>query len=467
VKSRQQKKYFFIVLLFSLLGLYNQCVPQATNKSKVKTNIEEPLNTNTTGSTGDNGGNGGNGNIDVKALSVQAFSTTTHNITKLRCATCHGSFQQPLHAVPDATQAHDAIVDQNKVDFNNIAQSRMVQKVRNDNHNCWSNCQADSIVIEDSIQDWKAERDRLIAEAGGTVTGDDGGNGGNPSYPNQTSESQVLGVEIANNNSDDGNIVMKAETAMLGTPMVSGNESGINFFWTPDQNGSLYQNNDSAAGTAYLNFAVSQSNQYKVYAKVNAPNGSDNSFHVRVTQNNFPVTNFFEWHIDVTNGFEWRELTHTSNTAEVAFFLAGNNTYTLEVKTREDGTKMSDIVMTGDPNFDPSTYSTAVKTTLTYDISQIVGVQGIKFKIDFEEYDMYSYKFSNPRIETTTVNVYVKNIKLIMNGNYNPQNATYTLVDTVATPLNGVLSSSALIALKDQGLDYDKVSFSFEILQVQ
>lgn len=471
MKARQQRKYFFVVMLFSLLGVYNQCVPQKTNKSKVKSNIEEPLNTTgtNTGTSGDNGSNSGNGgNVDVQALSVQAFSQTTHNLTKQRCVTCHGSFQQPLHAVSDATQAHDTLINQNKVDFNNIAQSRMVQKLRAGNHNCWSDCQANSVEMEDSIQDWKDERDRLIAAAGGSTTGDDGGNGGNePAYPNLTSESQVLAQELSNNMSDDGNVVMKAESAMLGAPMISGAENGVNYFWTPDNNNTLFQNNDNAAGSAFMNFAVSQSNQYKMYARVDAPSTSDNSFHVRVVQNNFPVTNFFEWHIDQTSGYEWRELSHTSNQADVAFFLAGNNTYTLEVKTREDGTKMSDVVLSGDPNFDPNTYSTAVKTTLTYDLSGILNVQGVTFKVDFEEYDMYSYKFSNPRIETSTVNVYVKNIKLIINGSYNPQHATYTLVDGVATPLNGVLSSSALVALKDQGLDYDKVSFSFEILQVQ
>ena len=232
-------------------------------------------------------------------------------------------------------------------------------------------------------------------------------------------------------------------------------------------NNTLFQNNSAGAGNAYVNFNVSMSNQYKLYARVNAPNTSDNSFHVRVMQNTFPVTNFFEWHIDVTNGYEWRELSHTSSQANVNFFLAGNNTYTLEVKTREDGTKMSDIVLSGDPNFDPNNYSTSVKTTIEYDISSLVGVAGVKFKIDFEDFDMYSYKFSNPRIETSIVNIYVKDIKLLINGNYNPQHATYTLVDRVATPFDGDLSSSALIALKDQGLEYDTVSFSFEILQAQ
>lgn len=465
MKTRKQKKYFIVVMLFSLLGVYNQCVPQKTNKSKVKSNIEAPLNT-TGNNTGTSGGNGGN--VDVHALSVQAFSTTTHNLTQMRCATCHGSFQQPLHSVSDATQAHDALVNSNKVDFNNIAQSRMVQKLRVDNHNCWSDCQADSVTMEDSIQDWKDERDRLIAAAGGSTTGDDGGNGGNePAYPNMTSESQVLSAELSSNTADDGNVVMKAETAMLGAPMVSGDDSGVKYFWTPNMNNTLFQNNTNGSGNAYVNFNVSMSNQYKLYAKVNAPSTSDNSFHVRVMQNTFPVTNFFEWHIDVTSGFEWRELTHTSSQADVAFFLAGNNTYTLEVKTREDGTKMSDIVLSGDPNFDPNNYSTSVNATLEYDISAIVGVQGVKFKIDFEDFDLYSYKFSNPRIETSTTNIYVKDIKLLINGNYNPQHATFTLVDGVATPLNGVLSNSALIALKDQGLEYDKVSFSFEILQAQ
>ncbi|MCO4754210.1 MAG: hypothetical protein KC478_06995, partial [Bacteriovoracaceae bacterium] len=268
MKGQQHKKYFVVVLLFSLLGVYNQCIPQKSNKSKVNSDIQESTSPNTTDTNGTNGSN-----IDTRALSIQAFSTTTHNLTKMRCANCHGSFQQPLHAVTDATQAHDAIVNNNKVDFNNVSASRMVQKLRVSNHNCWSDCQANSVTIEDSINDWKDEKERLFIAAGGGTTGDDGGSGNNePTFPNQTDESQPLAVELdPSNAADDGNIALRAETAMLGAPMVSGDDGGIKYFWTPDQGSQLYQNNDNNAGNAFMNFTVKSSNQYRIFAKVDAP----------------------------------------------------------------------------------------------------------------------------------------------------------------------------------------------------
>lgn len=440
------------------MGVYTQCVPEKTNKSKVKSDLKESNspNVNNTG-----------GNTDTRVFSIQAFSSTTHQLTKMRCAQCHGSFQQPLHSVSDPTSAHNAIVDNNKVDFNNISNSRMAQKLRDSNHNCWSDCQANAASMEDSIQDWKDERDRLIAAAGiGSTAGGSGNN--EPTFPNQTEESRELAIELdPNNAADDGNISLGAGSAILGNPMVTAIDGGVQYFWTPDQGGILYQNNDGNAGTGYLNFPVKSSNQYRMFAKVDAPSGSDNSFHVRVTQNNFPVTNFFEWHIDQTSSFEWRQLSHTSNMSNVAFFLAGNNTYTLEVKTREDGTKISDVVLTSDPDFDPESFSTSVKATLSYNLAGLLNVENVIFKIDVEEYDMYSYKFSNPRIETSTANVRVKNLKLIINDSFNPQHATYTLIDKMVTPVNGQLSTAAMVALKDQGPEFDRISFSFEVLQIE
>jgi hypothetical protein len=66
------------------------------------------------------------------------------------------------------------LIDTNKINFNDIPNSRIVQKLRVNMHQCWSNCEADANQMEQSIQNWKTIRDQLIA---GATTGSNGSNG--------------------------------------------------------------------------------------------------------------------------------------------------------------------------------------------------------------------------------------------------------------------------------------------------
>src|SRR5690606_22304716 len=95
------------------------------------------------------GGSGGGGGL----TSVQAFSQTTHSITRARCINCHGGGQQPLHAVANVQQAHDAVVNNAKVNFVSPSQSRMVLKL-SEGHNCWGDCNQNAQEMLDSINDW-------------------------------------------------------------------------------------------------------------------------------------------------------------------------------------------------------------------------------------------------------------------------------------------------------------------------
>ena len=68
------------------------------------------------------------------------------------------------------------------------------------------------------------------------------------------------------------------------------------------------------------------------------------------------------------------------------------------------------------------------------------------------------------RSAKTSAKIKVKNMKLLINGKYLPQHATYTVVNTEATGPEKVLSTSALVALKDKGNADDEFSFEFEVL---
>jgi hypothetical protein len=216
VMTRVHRITVTFMMLLTVLFTYNNCVLEQKTNKKIKRSDDVNLNINstngndgtntstdgtntstdgtngtsgtttatdgtngtngtTTATDGTNGTNGTTGEpVDVKALSVQAFSQTTHLLTKAHCVNCHGNFQQPLHAVADPTQAHDALIDTNKINFNDIPNSRIVQKLRVNMHQCWSNCASNATEMEQSISNWKTIRDQLIA---GATTGSNGGNG--------------------------------------------------------------------------------------------------------------------------------------------------------------------------------------------------------------------------------------------------------------------------------------------------
>lgn len=440
-----------VLFLGTILVSYNHCLgPTQTKKSGLKFE-SDPIESTYTGNNTTTGGNttGGVGNIDN--VSVQAFSTTVHPITKMRCVNCHGSFQTPYHAVDDVQQAHDAVVDAFKVNFDNPSQSRMVLKLRDESHNCWSDCAANANEMENAIMTWKG----AIDDAGGGTTG---GGMDNPTLT--TNESLTLMEEMDPDNAmDNGTIVVESEAASLRAPMVRGDQNGVQYIYVAN-NGALLQSNNNNAGSGYFSFDISMSDNYKIYGYVNAPTGSDNSFHIKVDNGNYQ-----EWHIPETAGFEWREVTNTSNMNPVDFFIPAGNGHMLEAKQREDGTLLSRMVITNDPNVNLEDLNTGVIATITYDISALVGVTAMS-TIDIQDYDMYSYKLSNPTI-TSSVPIRVKNIMPLINGSFNPQHATFTLVDSTTIGGTTVLSDRALIALKDQGIDIDRLSFSFEILQRQ
>lgn len=126
-----------ILMLLTFL-MYNQCGnPYAPKPTELK------FDANETGAS-----------VLSSNDSLEAFQNTVYQVTRSRCIGCHKT-QNPAHAHDDVKTAHDIVVNSAKVNFSNIANSRLVAKVRDDNHNCWSgNCEADGKEIQDAVQAW-------------------------------------------------------------------------------------------------------------------------------------------------------------------------------------------------------------------------------------------------------------------------------------------------------------------------
>ncbi len=444
-------KFGIVILLAGILATYTQCVPQqGKNKSKLKYNDSSASSTgtNNTGSGSGSGNTGGGTSTTPGLTSVQAFAQTTHAITKARCTNCHGSFQQSLHAVANAQQAHDAVVNSSKVNFGNPAQSRMVLKLT-EGHNCWGDCNMNAQEMLDSINDWV-----YLMEDTTTSTGSTDGL--------VTTESNTIAMVLdPNSTANVGDVMLNMEATMLAAPMVKGTEGGVEYIWVPNgTHAAVIANNNNIAGRATIMAQIPTAGRYKMFGLVRGYGNADDSFHIKVGANNYT-----EWHVGGdTNGYRWVEVTSGSGRAAISYQLAAAN-HLVEIREREDGTKLSKLLLTDDLQLQASQLSGGPQATLSFPLNALAAGSNAQFRVDISIYDMYSYRITNPRIVLPSGTMRVKNVKPLVNGNFNPQHSTYTIVDKMVTPNDATLSGSSMIVLKDQGEVVDRLSFSFEMLE--
>lgn len=93
---------------------------------------------------------------DTKAFPTDSgnFSTTVYPLLRDYCAGCHSESaatrQQPYFASTNIDAAYQAA--KSRIRLDNAAQSRLVQRLRADSHNCWSDCAANAADMQNAIQ---------------------------------------------------------------------------------------------------------------------------------------------------------------------------------------------------------------------------------------------------------------------------------------------------------------------------
>jgi hypothetical protein len=439
VKNLAKHKYKIMasLLLMVVLLSFNQCVSPLvstprTNIKLASDNMASPVtNKNITAS---------------RAVLLDGFNKTVYPVVRAHCVACHGSAQTPLFGSSDVNTAFDAVMNSSKVDLNNPGNSRIVLKLLNEKHNCWGVCADNAKEIEDQITQWY----NLLGSNQIAST----------SYGPTTRESLTV-QEALNPTSISSDVVINlmCEAASLKSPMISGNENSVSYVWAPltSTNKDL---TSTDAGTAIISYSVPFSDFYKIFILVNAPSTTQNMVYIKAAGSDYK-----EWTTGVTSGFEWREVTNTPSKLDTEFYMVTGKTYTLEMRQKQVGVKLAKVIITNDLTYDPTmTPKALLKATLSIPIADLTGIADALFEIDIEDFDLYSYKVSNPRIKSSK-NISVKALKVLVNGKFNPQHATYLVVDKTVSPMDTSLSSASMILLKDKGAEYDKLSFAFETIQ--
>lgn len=384
--------------------------------------------------------------------SYNAFEQTIYPLTRANCISCHAE-QEPKHAHDEVAKAHDAVISGFKVNFANIPASRLVVKLRDENHNCWSSCAENAAEMQAAIEEWnQAIKDSGVQDNSPVDTAI------------YTAETDTMEMEFmdSSNPVKSNTIKLNIEAAMLKAPMILSRPAGTEAYLSvPNNNQAALAVADNAAGTASMNFTVPASGQYRVWGLVHGPTTDDNAFFVNIKNGATIVPNGSrQWDIPVGTKFEWRQVTNL-----LPNLVAGTN-YTLELRQREDGARLAGFIVTSDTAFNGTEIGDFFGITLNFDLSQELRTPGVSFQIDVIDFDLYSYKFSKPRIVSSTATTYVKGIKIYVNDIYSPQHSTYTLVDKVATPTDNILSNYSMIVIKDKPMNGDQIKFSFDQLSI-
>lgn len=87
------------------------------------------------------------------------FASTVYPVLQDYCTTCHNSSaatpQQPFFADPDIAIAYDAAKP--KIDLDDPDNSRLVLRLRDEFHNCWSDCAANAAEMQAAIEAFQAQ----------------------------------------------------------------------------------------------------------------------------------------------------------------------------------------------------------------------------------------------------------------------------------------------------------------------
>ncbi len=384
------------------------------------------------------------------AVSLEAFRTTVYPMTRQHCISCHAVAQQPVHASPDLTTAHNALVAQFKVNFANPANSRIVQKLR-ENHQCWSNCADNARQMELAIETWAND---LASSAGP-----------DPVQPYAFVTLQTQSIAQVRQTVTNSTIVAStlAAAATLMAPMAY-DATAPGFISVPASGANLTKaNNDATAGVATFSImgtGVARTNG-ALWGLVNAPNGNQDSFHVRMN-----AEAFIDWQIPTTNGFQWVRVT-TGAARTARNFNLGANANTITVREREDGAQLARLLWTQDLNFNPTGVGTAGMVTLSFSVENKIQIPGARLELKIEDYDAFSYRLSDLRLIVPNRYAYVKGIRLLLNGQFNPQFSNYTYVDQLVNPAAPLLSPSSMIVLKENGEAGDRLAFAFDSLELR
>ena len=82
---------------------------------------------------------------------LELYREGTFAIVRQQCRGCHDSQVAPYFAKDDYVGSYNSLIGGNKMSFEDPASSRIVKRLGEDKHNCWSDCSENAQEVLDSI----------------------------------------------------------------------------------------------------------------------------------------------------------------------------------------------------------------------------------------------------------------------------------------------------------------------------
>jgi hypothetical protein len=151
--------------------------------------------------------------------------------------------------------------------------------------------------------------------------------------------------------SDDDveNTILEAETGTMTLPMAAQRDTSASsgtYLWVPQGSGN-WMSPSSKAGTVQYSFRLSTSGTYRIWGRILAQTGKDDSFFVSMDGGAYKI-----WDIQKCTSWAWDLVNSRSEGDPVSFHLSAG-THTLSLMQREDGTKIDKLVITRDATYAP------------------------------------------------------------------------------------------------------------------
>ncbi len=366
----------------------------------------------------------------IGQIRADTYATTLKQVfTGASCVNCHGDgSNRPQFASADNERAYNqAAAINNFINFDNPRNARPVVRMLDERHNCGgaSNCDSLGASMQTAIAAWEtAINAELAAQADSQDTG-------------------LEALEVA----------------------------------------------DRTPGKAVYKFRVEEAGEYNVWLKLMAPDNNIDRVFMQIKDSNGNVIRNCR---QSTNGacttasaddqlcrqyatnqqnWEWYTPSINDENNRTKWDLVPG-VYTLEIIEDDIDVKLDLVAINKNPEFNPAKnlidegYIQDIKPrTISYDLSSFIKSPG-RFEIDVRRSATEdSYIFRNPRFVGGAKNFRFRNIKVLVNGNYELSNSTYSKLDRVTPPNSGILTYSSLVVLEILGQNNDEFAFVFEDLK--
>ena len=140
----------------------------------------------------------------------------------------------------------------------------------------------------------------------------------------------------------------EAESGFVAEPMVIGDDDdafGARFVWMPGEPGEK----GGGAGSVTWRLNVSEAGQYYLWGRLLAPTPDDDSFLVRVFTETAEPVGVAEWHTGTHQQWEWTRV-NLNRSVEPTPIPLPRGEVRLQLRVREDGTKIDRLFITTNPD---------------------------------------------------------------------------------------------------------------------